>query len=82
MAMYAIGTQPLIHRLDGIARQIWYANDSAAGSNLKRLREWWDLFDKNSPLVWLVSKQLQDSHCNQTRTCIQKQLEKSFRVQE
>ena len=25
MAMYAIGTLPLIHRLDGIAKQTWYA---------------------------------------------------------
>ena len=31
MAMYAIGTQPLICRLDGIAKQVWYADDSAAG---------------------------------------------------
>ena len=38
MAMYAIGTQPLIRRLDGIAKQIWYADDSAAGSSLERLR--------------------------------------------
>ena len=34
MAMYAIGTKPLIHRLNGIARQVWYADDSAAGSSL------------------------------------------------
>ena len=43
MAMYAIGTQPLIRRLDGIAKQVWYADDSAAGSSLERLRRWWDL---------------------------------------
>ena len=40
MAMYAIGTQPLICRLDGIAKQVWYADDSAAGSSLERLRRW------------------------------------------
>ena len=38
MAMYAIGTQPLIRRLDGIAKQVWYADDSAAGSSLERLK--------------------------------------------
>ena len=38
MAMYAIGTQSLICRLDGIAKQVWYADDSAAGSSLERLR--------------------------------------------
>ncbi len=33
MAMYAIGTQPLIRRLDNIAKQVWYADDSAAGGS-------------------------------------------------
>ena len=37
MAMYAIGTQPLIHRLSGIAKQVWYADDSAAGGGLANL---------------------------------------------
>ena len=50
MAMYAIGTQPLIHKLDGIARQVWYADDSAAGSTLKNLRRWWDLLVEIGPL--------------------------------
>ena len=50
MAMYAVGTQPLIHRLDGIAKQVWYADDSAAGSRLERLRRWWDLLVEVSPL--------------------------------
>ena len=27
MAMYAIGTLPMIHHLDGIAKQTWYADD-------------------------------------------------------
>lgn len=46
IAMYAIGTQPLIRRLDGIAKQVWYADDSAAGSSLERLRSWWDLLEE------------------------------------
>ena len=40
MAMYAIVTQPLIRRLDGIAKQLWYADDSAAGSSLERLNSY------------------------------------------
>ncbi len=40
MAMYAIGTQPLICRLDGIAKQVWYTDGSAAGSSLERFRKW------------------------------------------
>ena len=42
MAMYAIGIQSLIHKLDGIANQSWYADDSAAASNIAQLRRWWD----------------------------------------
>ena len=40
MAMYAIGTQPLIRKLDGIAKQVWYADDSVAVSSLERLKRW------------------------------------------
>ena len=50
MAMYAIGTQPLIRKLDGISKQVWYADDSAAGSNLERLRRWWDVLKEIGPL--------------------------------
>ncbi len=30
MAMYGLATVPLIRKLDGTCRQIWYADDSAA----------------------------------------------------
>ena len=33
MAMYAIGTLPLIHQLQGDVLQSWYADDVAAGGN-------------------------------------------------
>ncbi len=49
MAMYAIGTQPLIHRLDGIAKQVWYADDSAAGSSVEKLKRWWDKLEMIGP---------------------------------
>ena len=50
MAMYAIGTQPLVRRLDGIADQVWYADDSAAGSSLEKVRKWWDVLAEVGPL--------------------------------
>ena len=50
MAMYATGTQPLIRRLDGIAKQVWYADDSAAGSSIENLKRWWDLLVEIGPL--------------------------------
>ena len=49
MAMYAIATQPLIHQLHGIAKQVWYTDDSAAGSNLEGLRRWWDMLEGIGP---------------------------------
>ena len=43
MAMYAIGTKPLICHLDGLAsHQLWYADDSAAGGKLSNLKRWWE----------------------------------------
>ena len=50
MAMYATGIQPLIRRLDGIAKQVWYADDSAAGSSIENLKRWWDLLVEIGPL--------------------------------
>jgi hypothetical protein len=43
MAMYAIATAPLIHRLstDSI-KQLWYADDAGAGGKLGGLCNWWD----------------------------------------
>lgn len=48
MVMYAIGTLPLIHRLDGIAKETWYADDSAAALNLEKLRRLWDTLSERS----------------------------------
>ena len=55
VAMYAIGTQPLICRLDGIAKQVWYPDDSAAGRSLERLRKWWDIW-KRLVLYMVISR--------------------------
>ena len=49
MAMYAIGTKPFINKLNGIAKQVWYADDSGAGSTLLNLRKWWNLLNKSGP---------------------------------
>ena len=50
MAMHAIGTKPLIDRLNGIAKQVWYADDSAAGSTVANIRRWWDGLVEVGPL--------------------------------
>ena len=36
MAMYAIGTQRMTHKLHGIDKHVWYADDSAAGRSLEK----------------------------------------------
>ena len=50
LAIYAVGTQPLIKRLAGVANQAWYADDSAAGDKLERLKEWWSELTRLGPL--------------------------------
>ena len=49
MAMYAIGTLPLILQLEHLANQVWYADDSLAGGNIKSLKKWWDELQKLGP---------------------------------
>ena len=50
MAMYAIGTQHLICRLDGVAKQVQHVDNLAAGSSLERLRRSLDLLKEVGPL--------------------------------
>ena len=68
MAMYGLATIPLIRRLNGPCKQVWYADDSAAFGPLEHLRSWWDRLTTEGPSygyfanpskTWLVTK---DSH--------------------
>jgi hypothetical protein len=49
MAMYTIGTLPLIEKLQDLGNQVWFADDSAAGSTIEQLREWWDRLREEGP---------------------------------
>ena len=52
MAMYAVAILPLIDRIKNWVKQIWYADDAAAGGLLTDLRECWD------PLkTWIIVKE-------------------------
>ena len=62
MAMYAIGTKPLMDELSGIAKHVWYANDSSAGSTLVNLRRWWDRLKDVGPRYGYFP--------NSSKTCI------------
>ena len=71
MAMYGLATIPLIRRMDGPWKQVWYADDSAATGTVVQLREWWDRLATEGPgfgyvanpaKTWLVTK---DGHCEE-----------------
>ena len=38
---YALSTKPLIDCLRNIIKQVWFADDSAAGGELKAVYKWW-----------------------------------------
>ena len=66
MPMYGLATILLIRRLDGLCKQIWYADDSAAIGTVEQLHAWWnrlateDLafgYFPNPAKTWLVTKQ-------------------------
>ena len=68
MAMYGLAAIPLIRRLNGPCKQVWYADDSAALGSLEHLHSWWDRLTTEGPScgyfvnpskTWLVTK---DSH--------------------
>ena len=65
MAMFAIGTLPLIQQIRGGVRQSWYADDATAGGTITTLRDWWDRlqavgpsfgYHPNPSKTWLVVK--------------------------
>ena len=50
MAMYAISTTPLIHRLmTEDIKQMWFADDASAAGDLHALRRWWDHLTQIGP---------------------------------
>ena len=66
MPMYALVTVPLIKKLHGNYKQIWYADDAAAVGRIVDLRDWWDKISTSGPgfgyfpnasKTWLVTKE-------------------------
>ena len=56
MPMYALATVPLIKKLPGNYKQVWYADDAAAVGKIVDLRDCWD---KISTSAWdLVTFQM------------------------
>ena len=66
MPMHAISLIPVIQHLRGIAKQVWHADDAAAGGRLCQLKNWWDKlcsvdhpfgYNVNATKSWLVVKE-------------------------
>ena len=64
--MYVLATIPLIRKLKGYCKKIWYTDDAAAVGKLAGLREWWYHLTKEGPdfgyfpnpsKTWLVTKE-------------------------
>ena len=49
MPMYGLATIPLIRRLDGLCKQTWYADDSAAVGTVEQLHAWWNRLAAEGP---------------------------------
>ena len=66
MPTYALATIPLIQKLEGNHRQVWYADDAAAVGKILDLRDWWERLSTigpsygyfpNASKTWLVIKE-------------------------
>ena len=66
MPMYGLATIPLIKKLEGNRKQVWYADDEAAVGKVADLRDWWDRLNAlgprfgyipNTSKTWLVTKE-------------------------
>lgn len=66
MAIFVLAMLPLIDKMNGGVRQIWYTDDASAGGKLDGLRAWWDKITQLGPeygyfpnpaKTWLVVKE-------------------------
>ena len=65
MGMYVLGILPLIRQLNGLAKQVWFADDATASGKLSQLHKWWDNivflgpdygYFANPKKTWLIVK--------------------------
>ena len=66
MGIYALGTLPLVRKVQAEATQAWFADDASAGDKLVKVRAWWSSLCENGPRfgyhanvskTWLVVKE-------------------------
>ena len=65
MSIYGIAILPLIQKLQGLYRQLWFADDASAGGKITQLKDWWTRMQGLGPLfgyhpnpskTWLLTK--------------------------
>ncbi|XP_062507224.1 uncharacterized protein LOC134183654, partial [Corticium candelabrum] len=66
MSMYALGILPLINRIAGLCKQVWFADDATGSGKLKNVRQWWSAIVEHGPTfgyhpnatkTWLIVKE-------------------------
>ena len=77
MPLYALSTVPLIRELStqSRAKQVWYADDSAAVGAVSDIKQWWDSllvhgpsygYHVNNSKTWLVVKPEAEAEARET----------------
>ncbi len=61
MAIYGLATVPLIRKLEGHCKQVWYVDDAAAIGPVNKLKLWWDTLLSEGPKYGY--------HPNPNKTC-------------
>ena len=65
MSIYGIAILPLIQKLQGLYRQLWFADNASAGGKITQLKEWWSRmqslgpsfgYHPNPSKTWLLTK--------------------------
>ena len=66
MSIYGIAILPLIQKLQGLYRQLWFADDASAGGKITQLKDWWTRmqslgpsfgYHPNPSKTWLLAKE-------------------------
>ena len=66
MSIYGIAILPLIQKLQGSYRQLWFADDASAGGKITPLKDWWTRmqsigpsfgYHPNPSKTWLLTKE-------------------------
>ena len=58
MSMYVIGISPLITKVMGTCKQVWFADDATGAACIKNVSKWWDAITEHGPEFGYFAKML------------------------